>query len=206
MDDLAAVARSHPYLDAVDQRRRRNRALVVCLVIGVVLALAVVAVVDLTPTVSEPRSALVDPGSAPASTQAWTARTTAPSHAPMPTSGSALAVELPPVPTAVITVAPTAVTCNDADAETSTILSWTSTDAATAVVVGPDGQISTQAAGNREILPARPCAEAPFADTYTFSAGSEAGTVSVDATVTWTANTVAGPDDDPLPDGVPTNP
>lgn len=188
---------SYPYLSAVDARRRRRRAGLVSLAIVVGLAVVVGTVLLLTGG-HRPAAVVDDAAPSSATTRAATPTTATTSRPPFggkyvaaPTTAAAAATT-PPPPGATLTAALTEVVCNEGAAETATVLSWTATGAADTVVRGPGGQISTLANGNREVVPSRPCAEAPFEDVYSMAVHNAAGTAAAEVTVTWVAN--AGPD------------
>lgn len=208
--DVAADPRrpsSYPYLSAVEDRRRRMRAGLVWLAIAVGLAAVVGVVLLMTSGHRGNTPATADAGAATA-----TAEPSAPNSAatttsrppfggkyvaPVVTTPAAAATAPPPLPTATLTAAPTEVVCNEGAAETATVLSWTSTGAVEAVLVGPDGQLSTLTDGNREVVPSRACSEAPFEDGYAITVGNATGAASAEARVRWVANTeVAGSESD----------
>lgn len=189
---------SYPYLSAVEDRRRRRRAGVVSLVLVATFAVVVAAVLlltggyhsdldasgDVAPTSAAPRI------EGPA-TSATTSRPSFPGKyvAPVVPAADPAATGPPPLPTVTMTAQAPAVVCNEEVGETATVVAWTSTDATAAVVSGPGGQISTLVEGSREIVPSRPCAEAPFEDAYSVSVQNATGAATAGVTVMWTANT-----------------
>lgn len=189
--------RSYPYLDAVVDRQRRKRAGLVWLAIVSVMVVALAVVMLLPRTARRGNQAPVEPAAAPTTAGARTPAAPGSTTSRAPTTGAevvaaAAPTTVPAPPSVTITVSPAAVACNEAAAETATVLSWTSSAAEGAVVEGPLGQISTMVQGNREVAPSRPCAEAPFEDAYTVSVSNVSGGATADATVTWTA--VSGTD------------
>lgn len=184
--------RNYPYLNAVEGRRRRKRAGLVWLGIGLVLAAALVVVMLLPRSVAPGERGPAESAAAPATAARRTTTAPGSTTSRVPTTGAevvaaAAPTTVPPPPTATITLSPVEMACNEGATETATVLSWTSSDAETALVTGPGGQISTMASGNREVVPSRPCAEAPFDDRYSFSVRNGSGAAAGEATVTWTA-------------------
>lgn len=184
--------RSYPYLDAVVDRQRRKRAGLVSLAIATVMVVALVVVMLLPRSAKRGEQAPAEPAAAPTTAGARAPAAPGSTTSRVPTTGAevvaaAAPTTVQPPPSVTLTVSPVVVACNEATAETATVLSWTSSAAEEAVVKGPLGQISTMVQGNREVAPSRPCAEAPFEDAYTASVSNASGIADADATVTWTA-------------------
>lgn len=183
---------SYPYLWAAADRLRRKRAALIWLGIAAGLALVVGAVLLMTRGSSH-RGSAVAPSqgeTAPSTRAAPTTTapsTTSPASAAAIPASTSTTTTLPPLPGATITAAPTSVACDPDVAETAPVVSWTTDSAATAVVAGPSGQLSTLREGNREVLPSRSCEEAPFNDVYAVTVHNAAGTTTAEAVITWTA-------------------
>lgn len=171
---------------SANEARTRSALIIVAVVAGLVLLAGLVAAVVTRPSPATTTSTAIPSTSvttaAPTTTAPPTSLASTTTEAPETTKAP------PPAPNVTITASPAERICGAEAAETTAVVSWSTSDASQVTVVGPTGSLSSEKSGSRIVGPSQPCGDiAPggLVDTYAATGQNVSGVTQRQATVRW---------------------